>query len=173
LENLEDVVVINFGSWFVVSFAVTVCIGPVFANDKLSRQEAQFRAFLVRHGDPEKTLLREREFHQALLGRDLKSIRTQAKQFESELKEFKRNAEDLSRESPDTTYVMGSCHYASFALHEAMVLVDRQGLPRKLPEKIDEVVPLPTRERFVENMRRCELVRRRPHSERLIGAGLT
>ena len=155
------------------SFAVAVCIGPVIAQDKLPRQEAQFRAVLARHGDPEKTLLREREFNQALLGRDLKSIRAQAKQFESELKEFKRNAEDLSRGSPDATYVMGACHYASFALHEAMVLVARQGLPRKFPEKIDEVVPLPTRERFVENMRRCELVRRLPVSDRLIGVGLT
>jgi hypothetical protein len=170
---LKDVLVINFGSWFVASFAVMFCIGPVFAYDKLSRQEAQFRAFLVSHGDPEKTLLNEREFHQALLGRDLKSIRAQAKQFVSELREFKRNADDLSRGSPDATYVMGSCHYASFALHEAIVLVARQGLPRKSPEKIDEVVPLSTRERFVENMRRCELVRRQPHSERLIGVGLT
>ena len=164
---------LSFRSWFVVSFGVAVCLGPVFAQDKLSRQEAQFRAFLVRHGDPEKTLLREREFHQAILERDLKSIRARAQQFESELKEFMHNAENLARASPDGAYVMGTCHYASLALHEAMVLVARQGLPRKLPKKIDEVVPLETRERFVENMRRCELVRQLPRSERLIGAGLS
>lgn len=159
--------------FLVAGIAAALGAVPALAQDKASRQEAQFTGFLARHGDPAATLARERGFHQALLAHDLRWIKAQAKEFQPEITQFVRNAEDLARESPDKIVVMGACHHASFALHEAMARVARQGLPRRMPAQVDEVVPLSTRERFVENMRRCELVKRLPRSERLIGAGLT
>ena len=159
--------------FLIAGIAAALCAWPALAQDKAPRQEVQFTDFLERHGDPVATLAREREFHLALLAHDLRWIKAQAQKFQTELAQFVRNTESLARESPDKVVVMGTCHYASFTLHEAMARVARQGLPRRMPAQIDEVVPLPTRERFVENMRRCELIKRLPRSERLIGAGLT
>lgn len=144
----------------------TLAAASAQASDLTPAQQA----VLKKHGDYPSLLKVELDFRRALGEHDLKWLQNTATDFRQNDLPVLQEAEALR--DANFAFAMGACHEASVVLHQGILAVARRGLPRRVPAQADEVVPLEIREQFVDHMRRCELIKRQPRTERKIGAGL-
>jgi hypothetical protein len=131
---------------------------------------AEHATFVERHGNYPQLLEREKAFWQALNDQDATWIQRETDQFLSQ--DFPILQAARSGENMVLASALEPCHYASISLSQAIAAASDRGFPRPMPRRPDFLVPPDIRQTFVENIRRCELVKQHPRSRRLIGAGL-
>lgn len=163
-----------WGSRFCTALAaatLALCCTPTAAQTNATPSlPADQTALLARHGNYAKLLEREQAFWQALNTKDSAWIQRETDQFLKQ--DFPLLQSARSGGAPNLAGELGACHYASIALSQAIAAAADRGFPNPMPRRPDFLVPPDIRETFVENIRRCEQIKRHPRSKRLVGAGL-
>lgn len=151
----------------VLALCCTTAAAQTNATPSLPVNQA---ALVARHGDYAKLLEREQAFWQALNTKDSAWIQRETDQFLKQ--DFPLLQSVRSGGAPNLAGELGACHYASIALSQAIAAAADRGFPNPMPRRPDFLVPPDIRETFVENIHRCEMIKRHPRSKRLVGAGL-
>lgn len=156
--------------------ALAICLvlcgmgSTAWAQSASTALPAAQAALVERHGNYPQLLEREKAFWQALNSQDSAWIQRETDQFLQQ--DFPLLQAARTGEASELALALGPCHYASIALSQAIAAAADRGFPSPMPRRADFLVPPDIRENFVENIRRCELIKRHPRSKRLVGAGL-